>query len=76
MHPVNFYRSWSLLGGNIFMIVNTFSRLGSIPHREMVYPSSFPEGTPNVHFLGFSFMLNFLRLLKVSTRLEMSPSSF
>jgi hypothetical protein len=30
----------------------TFSRLGSIPQQETIYPSNFPEGTPNVHFLG------------------------
>jgi hypothetical protein len=28
-------------------------------------PSSFPEGTTDVHFSGFNFILNFLRLSKV-----------
>jgi hypothetical protein len=58
----------------MFVIANTFSGLGSIPRWEIVYPSNFSDGTPNVHFSGFYFMLNFLRLSKVSTRLEMSPS--
>jgi hypothetical protein len=58
----------------MFVIAETFSGLGSIPHWETIYPGSFPEGTPNVHFSGFNFMLNFLSLSKVSTRSEMSPS--
>jgi hypothetical protein len=75
IHPVNFWTSWRLSGGLILVIADTFSGLGSIPHQETIYPSSFNEGTLNVHFLGFGFILNFLRLLKVSARTEMSPSS-
>jgi hypothetical protein len=60
MHPINFCRSWRLSGGFILVIANTFSRLGSIPRRETIYPSNFYEGTSNVHFLGFNFILNFL----------------
>jgi hypothetical protein len=41
MHPVNFCTSWRLLGGFIFVIGDTFSRLGSIPRRETIYPSNF-----------------------------------
>jgi hypothetical protein len=48
----------------------------AIARWETIYPRNFPEGTPNVHFSGFSFILNFLRLSKVSARSEMSPSSF
>jgi hypothetical protein len=73
--PINFWTSRRLSGGFILVIANTFSVLGSIPHRETIYLTNFPEGTPNVHFLGFNFILNFLRMLKVSTRSEMSPSS-
>jgi hypothetical protein len=76
IHPVNFWTSWRLSSGFILVIVDTFSRLGSMPRRETIYQSNFPVGTPNVHFSGFSFFLNFLRLSKVSARLEMSPSSF
>jgi hypothetical protein len=75
MHHVNFCTSWRLSGGFILVIVDTFSGLGSIPQRETIYPSNFPEGTPNVHFSGFSFILNFLMLLMISTRSEMCPSS-
>jgi hypothetical protein len=75
MHPINFYTSWRLSDSFILVIANTSSGLGSIPQWETIYPSNFPEGTPNVHFSGFSFILNFLRLLKVSAWSEMSPSS-
>jgi hypothetical protein len=75
MHPLNFCTSWRLSGGFILVIADTFSGLGSIPRRGTIYPSNFPQGTPSVHFSGFSFILNFLRLSKVSARSEMSPSS-
>jgi hypothetical protein len=75
IHLVNFCTSWRLSGGAIFVIAGTFFGLGPIPRREPIYPSSFPEGMPNVHFSGFSFILNFLRLSKVSAGSEMSPLS-
>jgi hypothetical protein len=75
IHPVNFWTSWRLSDGAIRVIVDTFSGLGSIPRRETIYLINFPKGTPNVHFSGFSFILNFLMLSKVSVRTEMSPSS-
>jgi hypothetical protein len=73
--PINFCMSWRLSGGSILIMANTFSVIGSIPHRETIYPSNSHEAMPNVHFSGFSFILNFLRLSKVSARSEMSPSS-
>jgi hypothetical protein len=75
MHPVNLRMSWKLLGSLILVIAGTFYGLGSIPWRNTIYPINFPEGMSHVHFLGFSFILNFLKLLKVSARSEMSPSS-
>jgi hypothetical protein len=75
MHPMNFWTSWRLWGGFILVIADTFSRLGSIPEWETIYQSNFPEGTPNVHLSGFNFILSFLRLSKVSVRLEISLSS-
>jgi hypothetical protein len=57
------------------VIADTFFGLGSMPRQENIYPSNFPEGTLNVHFLGFRFILNFLRLSKVSAKSEMRPSS-
>jgi hypothetical protein len=75
IHPIKFYTSWRLSDSFISVIADTFSGLGSIPRWETIYPSNFPEGTPNVHFSGFSFILNFLRLSKVFARSEMSHSS-
>jgi hypothetical protein len=75
MHPINFYTSWRLSGGFILVLAVTFSGFGSIPRREIIYPSNFPDCKLNVHFSGFSFILNFLRLLKVPARLEMNLSS-
>jgi hypothetical protein len=73
--PINFCTSWRRSGGAISIITDTISGLGSIPRQETMYSSNFPKGMPNVHFSGFSFILNFLRLSRVSTRLEMIPSS-
>jgi hypothetical protein len=75
MHPVNFWTPWRLSGSFILVIAGTFSGLESMPRWETIYLSNFPEGTPKVHFLGFSFILNFLRLSKVSASSEISPSS-
>jgi hypothetical protein len=44
----------------------TFSGLGSIPRWETIYQSNFPKGTPKVHLLGFSSILNLVELSKVS----------
>jgi hypothetical protein len=68
MHLINFCMSWRVPTGFFLVIADTFSGLGSIPRRETIYLSNFPEGTLNVHFSGLSFILNFLRLLKVSVR--------
>jgi hypothetical protein len=75
MHPVNFWASWRLSGGFILVIANTFSGLGLIPRWETIYSNNFPKGRPNGHYTGVNIILNFLRLSKVSIRLEMSPSS-
>jgi hypothetical protein len=75
MHPIKIWTSLRLSGGFILVIADTFSGLGSIPWWETIYSSNFSEGTPNAHFSGFNFVLNFLRLLMVSTGSEMSSSS-
>jgi hypothetical protein len=49
IHPINFWASWRLSGGFVLVIANTFSELGSLPHRETIHPTNFPEGTLNVH---------------------------
>jgi hypothetical protein len=56
-------------------MADTFSGLGSIPHQETIYLSSFLEGMLIAHFSGFSFILNVLRLSKVSVGPEMNHSS-
>jgi hypothetical protein len=66
MHLINFWISRMLSGSFILVIADTFSGLGSIPRWEAIYLSNFPEGTPKVHLSGFSFILNFLWLSKVS----------
>jgi hypothetical protein len=55
MHPVNFWMSLTYFGGFIFMTTLTFSRLGCMPSQLTMLPSSMPDGTPNMHFLGFNF---------------------
>jgi hypothetical protein len=75
LHSVNFWTSWRLSDGFIFVMADTFSGLGLILRWETIYPSSFPKGTPNIHLSRFNFILNFLGLLKVSARSEMSPTS-
>jgi hypothetical protein len=64
MHPVNFCTSWRLSNDFILVIADTFSGLGLIPRRETIYLSNFPEGTSNVHFLGFNFILNFSQVVE------------
>jgi hypothetical protein len=64
MHPINFYTSWRLSGSFILVIANTFSGLGSIPQREAIYPSNFPEGTLNVHFSRVQLHFDFSQVVK------------
>jgi hypothetical protein len=59
IHPFKFCTSWRLSGGFILVMADTFSGLGSIPRRETIYPSSFPEGTQKLHFSGFSLIFEF-----------------
>jgi hypothetical protein len=72
---IMFWTSWRLFGGAIVVITDTFYGLGLIPCWETIYPSNFPRGMPNVHFLGFNCILNLLMLSKVSARSEISPLS-
>jgi hypothetical protein len=55
----------------ILAMVDILSGFTLIPHSIMMYPRSFPRGIPNVHFFGFSLMLNHRRLLRVSSKSEM-----
>jgi hypothetical protein len=62
IHPINFWMSWRLSVGSIFVIANTFSGLGSILRQETTYPNNLPEGTSNVHF-SFQIFLGCQRYL-------------
>ena len=42
-----------------------FFGLASMPCSDIMYPSSFPFGTPKTHFSGFSLMLNLRRFMNV-----------
>ena len=56
--------SLSLLGVGMSSMTMIFSGSTSIPHSLTICPSSFPEVTPNVNFLGFNRSLNCLILSK------------
>ena len=60
--------------GPMLVIAVILSQLASMPRLDTMYPSSLLLGTPNVHFSGFSLMLNLLRfanvVLRVATRLS------
>ena len=72
MHPISFIRSFSLLGGFMYLIALTFVGLASMPRLLTMKPSSFPDGTLNTHLVGLSFHLNFLRFSNVSERSVMN----
>ena len=48
----------------MYLMALTFVGLASMPQLLTVKPSSFPNGTPNMHLVEFSFHLNFLRFFK------------
>ena len=45
-----------------------FLGLASMPCSDIMYPSSFPFGTPKTHFSGFSLMLNLQRFVNVAAK--------
>ena len=45
-----------------------FLGLSSIPRLDVMYPSSFPFGTPKTHFLGFNLMLNLRRFMNIAAK--------
>ena len=56
MHPVNRWTSLSLVGDFMFSIALIFSGFASIPRPETKKPRCFPDGPPNVHLSGLSFI--------------------
>ncbi|KAM2068843.1 hypothetical protein ACFX16_000425 [Malus domestica] len=69
--PVKLWISFKVVGDFIYRIARICLRYASIPRWVTRYPKNLPEDTPNVHLEGLSFILYFLRMLKVSTRLPM-----
>ena len=72
MHPISFIRSFLHLGGFMNLIALILVGLASMPRLLTMKPSSFADGTPNTHLVGFSFHLNLLRFSNVSWRSTMN----
>ena len=49
--------AFTVLGGSSSNMARTFFGLTSIPLWDTMKPKNFPVVTPNMHLLGFSFML-------------------
>ena len=73
--PVKLWISFKVVGDFIYRIARIFLGCASIPHWGTKYPRNRPEDTPNVHLVGLSFILYFLRMLKVSAKLRMWSDS-
>ena len=52
----------------MFKMALIFSGFASIPLWLIMKPSSFLDGTPKTHLVGFNFHLKLRKLLKVSSR--------
>ena len=74
MHLVSFIISFLLLGVFMNLMVSILVGLASIPLLLTIKPSSFLDGTPNTHLVGFSFHLNFQRFSNVSCKSAMNWS--
>ena len=59
---------FTLRMGPMLEMAVTFSGLALMPHSDMMYPSSFPFGTPKTHFSGFSLLLNLWRFANVAAK--------
>lgn len=54
--------------GGMSIIAFTIVGSTSMPRLEIMYPRSFPDYTPNTHFLGLSLTLYSSSLLKILSR--------
>ncbi|KAM2009541.1 hypothetical protein ACFX16_004298 [Malus domestica] len=68
--PVKLWISFKVVGDFISRITRICLGCASIPHWVTKYPRNWLEDTPNVHLMGLSFILYFLRMLKVSAKLR------
>ena len=66
--PFKLCTSLTIFDGASSIIVRTFSGLTSIPLWDTINPKNFPVVTPNVHLLGFNFILYVRSVSKVSRR--------
>jgi hypothetical protein len=55
MHPVTFCTSLMQVRAFMFVMVEIFSGLASMPRWLMMKMNSFAKGTPKTHLLGLSF---------------------
>ncbi|KAM1233265.1 hypothetical protein ACFX2J_002988 [Malus domestica] len=70
-HLVKLWISFKIVGDFISRIVWICLGCVLIPHWVTRYPKNLAEDTPNVHLVGLSFILYFLRMSKVSAKLPM-----
>ena len=63
--PVSLCTPLTLRMGPMLEMAVIFSGLASMPRLDMMYPSSFPFGTPKTHFSEFNLMLNLRRFANV-----------
>ena len=66
--PVSLYIPLTLRMGPMLEMAMIFLGLASMPCSDIMYPSSFPFGTPKTHFSGFSLMLNLQRFVNVAAK--------
>ena len=64
--PVSDCTSFTVFGDDISRMAFTFFGLASISLCDTMKPRNFPEDTPNVHLVGFNFIMYCLSVLKVS----------
>jgi hypothetical protein len=76
IHPVSFCTSLIVARASMSVMAVIFTRLASIPWLLTMNPSNFPYGTPNMHFVGLSFHLNFHKLLNISSKSAIRSSGF
>ncbi|KAM2783891.1 hypothetical protein COP1_013329 [Malus domestica] len=69
--PVKLWISFKVVGDFTSMITQICLGCASIPRWVTKYPRNKPEDSPTVHLVGLSFILYFLRILKVSAKLRM-----
>ncbi|KAM1322157.1 hypothetical protein ACFX2F_015157 [Malus domestica] len=67
--PVKLWISFKVVGDFIYRIARICLGCTSIPYWVTKYPRNRPEDTLNVHLVRLSFIVYFLRMLKVSAKL-------